>query len=118
MTFGSVSATSMSSIRPPMLAGPIDRKLNGDKKGFELVLNGGAGGAPPPRWAEAAEKARRGNAANQRRRMEKGGVIRRFVLGFGVFDRSTRDRIRLLGPEKLNGPHQAARSGLIQAFES
>src|ERR1044071_3021390 len=91
MMLGSVSATSISSIRPPMLAGPIDLKVKGESKGLELVLNEGCGGAPPPRCAEAAEMARSGSAGNERRRMEKGVLMPGFVLGFGGCASGLRD---------------------------
>src|ERR1041385_660581 len=98
MMLGSVNATSMSSIRPPMLAGPIERKAKDDSSGFDEVLKGGCCGAPPPRWAEATEAAMSGSAASQRRRMDEGVFIRRIVLcGWGVCVGCTRQRIRLLG---------------------
>src|SRR6185503_13380837 len=47
MTFGSLGATSMSSMRPPMLAGPIDRKRKLESKGFDDRLNAGSRAAAP-----------------------------------------------------------------------
>ena len=35
MTLGSLSETSMSSMRPPMLAGPMERKRKLERSGFE-----------------------------------------------------------------------------------
>src|SRR5215467_15822887 len=48
MTFGSESETSMSSMRPPMLAGPIDRNRKLERSGFWETLNVSRGGPPPP----------------------------------------------------------------------
>src|SRR3990172_848741 len=53
MTDGLLSTASMSSMRPPMLAGPIDRHLNVFSTGSSDWLTGGAAGAacPPRPWA-------------------------------------------------------------------
>src|ERR1051326_613424 len=38
MTFGSLAETSMSSSRPPILAGPIERNLKLERSGLEETL--------------------------------------------------------------------------------
>src|SRR6266496_2412113 len=40
MMFGSLSDTAMSSMRPPMLAGPIERNLNAPRSGSADWPNG------------------------------------------------------------------------------
>src|SRR6266567_2045324 len=47
MTFGSLGETSMSSRRPPMLAGPMDRNRKLDSTGFDVTLKLASRGAAP-----------------------------------------------------------------------
>src|SRR5690242_2623624 len=54
MTFGSLSDTAMSSIRPPMLAGPIERKrklLSSGSSDWLITRGGVTGGGVPWPWA-------------------------------------------------------------------
>src|SRR3954464_13427704 len=84
MTLGSVSETSMSSMRPPMLAGPTDRKLNDERTGFDEMLKGACCGAPPPRCASAAETATIGRMAAMVRQKRGELCIPGVILGWGV----------------------------------
>src|SRR5450759_6019878 len=66
MTLGSDSDTAMSSMRPPMLAGPIDRKRKLPSSGSWDWLRTGSGGAaacPEPACPELVEGAERGAGA-------------------------------------------------------
>src|SRR4051794_516666 len=53
MTLGSDSETAMSSMRPPMLAGPIERKRKLWSSGSDdwLMTGGGGGAAAAGAWA-------------------------------------------------------------------
>src|ERR1043166_8765216 len=84
MMFGSVRETSMSSRRPPMLAGPTDRKLKDERTGFDEMLKGACCGAPPPRCASAAETATIGRTAAMARQKRGELCIPGVVLGWGV----------------------------------
>ena len=56
---GSSIAPSMSSTRPPIVAGPIERKTNPRSIGSVAALTGGGGGgAPPGACASAMAPAR------------------------------------------------------------
>src|SRR6266540_2535187 len=79
MTFGSDSDTAMSSMRPPMLAGPIERKRKLWSSGSDDWLIGGdsvAAGAWPCASGRTARPARaraaiaKANAALRYKRMD------------------------------------------------
>src|ERR1043166_1447038 len=84
MMFGSVRETSMSSRRPPMLAGPTDRKLKDERTGFDEMLKGACCGAPPPRCASATETAAIGRTAAMVRQKRGELSIPGIVLGWGL----------------------------------
>src|SRR5437764_291880 len=71
MTFGSLGATSMSSRRPPMLAGPIERKRKLARVGFAETLKLGSRAAAPRPCAKTGA-ASSGN--------ERTGMTRRNTL--------------------------------------
>src|SRR6478735_10692896 len=49
-----LSTTAMSSTRPPMLAGPIDRHTNGRRAGSsDMLIGGGSAGAGAGAWASS-----------------------------------------------------------------
>ena len=49
MVIGSFSDASISSTRPIMTAGPMERNTNPFNNGSEVGFGGGSGGGPPPR---------------------------------------------------------------------
>src|SRR5689334_20223165 len=49
MIIGSFSAPAISSTRPIMVAGPMERNSRPRKSGSDEALGGGPWGAPPPR---------------------------------------------------------------------
>src|SRR6185437_15938989 len=58
MTFGLLSDTAMSSRRPPMLAGPIDRNRKLLRRGsFDWLISGPVGVCCPPRPCAAGRSA-------------------------------------------------------------
>src|SRR5678815_2860799 len=79
MMLGSLSETAMSSIRPPMLAGPMERNRNFERSGSaDALITGGR--LDVFSWAMATDEtnanavAARGTAGRNRRRM---GRLRR-----------------------------------------
>src|SRR5712692_8550074 len=90
MMFGSLSETAMSSMRPPMLAGPIERNRKLERTGLPTglmtgLMTGLADGANGP--CEPAIAARSGTAINgaARRRIRRNrvcmdGVLRKNAL--------------------------------------
>src|ERR1035437_3421010 len=89
MMFGLLSETAMSSMRPPMLAGPTERKRNDARSGsVETLIVGGATRAAA--CADIAESAYH-KAANGtvRRANRRNAILMRLVL-VGVARRGRR----------------------------
>src|SRR5437016_920417 len=91
MTFGSLSLTAMSSMRPPMLAGPIDRNLNDASSGSADVLTVRARSAAAC-WPRGATM-KSGNARRPRVRNRR--MKRRFVIMAGILHGWNRCSARL-----------------------
>src|ERR1043166_9676010 len=94
MTFGLLSDTAMSSNRPPMLAGPIERNRNADRSGMDETLKSHSRcSAPRPCATPTVERTQR--AARERASEERGRGWFRMVdilLVEGVILRSTTER--------------------------
>src|SRR3569832_2332032 len=104
--FGSDSLTSMSSIRPPMLAGPMMRNRNDDNAGLEERL--------VTCCADAADSASGRDAANPRRLIR---LMRGMTLdekGVSPDTLATRELARLLGKKKRGRSGERPRSSTIQ----
>src|SRR5262245_37448726 len=83
MTDGLLSETSMSWMRPPMLAGPMLRNRNCLSNGSDdwLIIGVGGGVAPPPPCAASGVTAGVNSSdANERKRDERMDIDRVLVV--------------------------------------
>src|SRR5439155_6956042 len=92
MTFGLLSDTAMSSNRPPILAGPMERNRNADRSGLAETLKGVSRCAAPRPCAKASV-GKEDSAVSARARKRRGWVrIGDILLVGGVISRSTTER--------------------------
>src|SRR5947208_1603590 len=115
MTFGSLNETSMSSRRPPMLAGPIDRKRKLASVGFEDSLKlASRGGAPRPCARSEAVTSGAARSGNERTGMARRNTLCMMSIRWeiqpatiGVGERLNMNAVRPRGESRARQPETA-----------